>query len=171
MRFSAATLTRAATVVAAVGLSASLSGCGNSEVCVIACAPGERFSSETGLEATVTLTKSGGVAGINETVEVEPDGSWTHVASHGEQPSEPEQLAEEDMEQLWLLLGEPALYGPGDADSGDQCNDYFIYSLTIAPTDDTADTDLSSGECGEHPNETFTEIVDFLYEHTSMGDS
>lgn len=106
-----------------------------------------------------------------QTVEIDPKGNVSYSDEVDGGASEAEPLEADAIDALAELLVEPRLRDTDDLDSDQHCADMFVYTLTVVPENSGKDLELTSGECGEHPNETFTEIVDFMYEHTSMGDS
>ncbi|MCW3813042.1 hypothetical protein ONA91_01030 [Micromonospora sp. DR5-3] len=79
----------------------------------------------------VVLTKSGGIAGLEDTLTVTPDGHWTRVDRAG--ASRTGQLSPADLDRLRQLTADPRLVAEGSATTTTTCADAFTYRLTVGP--------------------------------------
>lgn len=79
--------------------------------------------------ARVVVRRSGGIAGGNDTVTVEPDGRWTAVDRAGTRRTG--RLTAADLDRLRLLAAEPRLTEGGTADAVGRCSDAYEYRLTV----------------------------------------
>lgn len=119
-----------------------------------------------GPPADITLTKTGGVAGLQETLTVSADGSWVHEV--GRKAPEAGSLNEAQLAELTSLIYDPALPEVEPRDDNQQCADFFVHHLTVDATEELAAVELESGPCGESPNTVFIEIVALLTEATPI---
>ncbi|WP_200210728.1 protealysin inhibitor emfourin [Micromonospora coerulea] len=80
--------------------------------------------------ARVVLVRAGGIAGMRDTVTVEPDGRWTRADRAG--GTRTGRLSTTDQDRLQQLLADPRLgtETTATADPGD-CADAFAYRLTV----------------------------------------
>ncbi|MFC0008034.1 hypothetical protein [Micromonospora siamensis] len=77
----------------------------------------------------VVLVRSGGFAGREETVTVEPDGSWTVEGAGSRRTG---RIAGADLDRLRQLLADPRLSTEADAPATPtNCADAFEYRLTV----------------------------------------
>jgi hypothetical protein len=77
----------------------------------------------------VKLVKQGGIAGIDQTIEVRPDGSWKRTSDGNTTSSG--KLPGDQMAQLQKLLADPRLPAEGKRATGlGRCSDAFVYVLT-----------------------------------------
>jgi cytoskeletal protein RodZ len=109
----------------------------------------------------LTLTKTGGIAGINTVVEVAADGGWK--IEEGKQAPQSGTLSEDQISQLEEYTGDKDLMvtdRPGGP--GKQCDDSYNYILSINGKD------MKTDSCGKAPNEPFQNIVDVLHEATGI---
>lgn len=90
---------------------------------------GDPASHPPGVE--VVLTKSGGIAGLQETVTVRPDGHWTRVDRGG--TSRTGQLDAKDLDRLRQLTADRRLATEATDTSAPMCADAFTYQLTVGP--------------------------------------
>ncbi|GHJ44681.1 hypothetical protein Cs7R123_20230 [Catellatospora sp. TT07R-123] len=99
---------------------------------------------------TVTVEKTGGIAGVNERVSVERDGSWVKVGNSGKQASGT--LTADQLSQLQTLTADPELAKEAArSPQPSNCRDAFNYKVTVdragqqtvsAYTDCPSDKDL-----------------------------
>jgi len=79
---------------------------------------------------TITLTRSGGIAGVHETIVIDTSGNWTYTDQRKAQSQKgtftPAQLA-----QLAQLATDPRLAQEMGGGGTSVCNDAFQYALTI----------------------------------------
>ncbi|WP_433381144.1 hypothetical protein ACQPZX_16570 [Actinoplanes sp. CA-142083] len=81
----------------------------------------------------VKLVKQGGIAGIDQSIEVRSDGSWQR-SSDGNVTSSGK-LTGDQMAQLQKLLADPRLPAEGKQPTGlGRCSDAFVYVLTSGKT-------------------------------------
>ncbi|SCG75507.1 hypothetical protein GA0070213_115128 [Micromonospora humi] len=81
----------------------------------------------------VTLVKSGGIAGLTDTVTVRPDGSWTKTDRAG--AAHDGRLAAPDLDRLRQLAADPRLAAEAAVTvPATMCADAFSYRLTVGPT-------------------------------------
>ncbi|SCG35032.1 hypothetical protein GA0074704_0164 [Micromonospora siamensis] len=77
----------------------------------------------------MVLVRSGGFAGREETVTVEPDGSWTVEGAGSRRTG---RIAGADLDRLRQLLADPRLSTEADAPATPtNCADAFEYRLTV----------------------------------------
>ncbi|TDB72772.1 hypothetical protein [Micromonospora sp. KC721] len=99
-------------------------------------------SSATGrADFRVVLTRTGGLAGRDDTVTVESDGQWTVTGRGG--ALRKGRLSSAGLDQLRALT-ENATSGDGGASTGGRCADTFRYRLTV-PAGSVAWTDCPTG--------------------------
>ncbi|NES16709.1 MULTISPECIES: protealysin inhibitor emfourin [Micromonospora] len=85
------------------------------------------------LPARVVLTKSGGIAGLADTVTVQTDGHWTKVDRSG--ASHAGRLTTTDLDRLRQLTTDPRLPAEATATTpATMCADAFTYQLTVGDT-------------------------------------
>ncbi|MCX4469716.1 hypothetical protein OOK41_05285 [Micromonospora sp. NBC_01655] len=77
----------------------------------------------------VVLHRSGGIAGRDDTVTVEPDGRWTAVDRAGARRTG--RLTGANLDRLRRLTAEPRLTEGGSTDSEGHCSDTYEYRLTV----------------------------------------
>ncbi|MEU1236190.1 hypothetical protein AB0N38_02185 [Micromonospora aurantiaca] len=118
---------RAASAAAAVAaLLLPLAGCARTD------APPVLTDGPSPLATEVVLVKSGGIAGLSDTVRVEPDGHWTRTDRAG--ASREGQLAAEKLTRLRQLAADPRLAAEAAVTvPPTMCADAFTYRLTIGP--------------------------------------
>ncbi|MBQ1042744.1 MULTISPECIES: hypothetical protein [unclassified Micromonospora] len=119
---------RAAPAVAAVAaLLVPLAGCARTD------APPATLPQVTALPAVeVVLVKSGGIAGLTDTVRVGPDGHWTRTDRAG--GSREGELAAEELTRLRQLAADPRLAAEAAVTvPPTMCADAFSYRLTVGP--------------------------------------
>ncbi|MFR9776697.1 protealysin inhibitor emfourin [Micromonospora sp. MS34] len=120
-----------ATSVAAVTLAAlltSLAGCAQDGA-----TPDTGRTAPAAPAVRVVLTKSGGIAGVEETVTVQPDGHWTRGDRSG--ASRTGQLSDADLDRLRRLAADPRLPAEATATTpAPMCADAFTYRLTVGDT-------------------------------------
>lgn len=86
----------------------------------------------TGAGPTVTLVRSGGIAGVRDTVVVQPDGRWQRDQRTG---SDSGRLSAVELARLRGLAADPALAAEASRPSPDlkNCADGFVLALTVGP--------------------------------------
>ncbi|WP_141684524.1 protealysin inhibitor emfourin [Micromonospora sediminicola] len=121
---------RAAPAVAAAvaALLVPLAGCARTD------APTSTLPQATPLPGVeVVLVKSGGIAGLTDTITVHADGTWTTTDRAGAEREG--RLAEADLDRLRQLAADPRLTAEAAVTvPATMCADAFSYRLTIGPT-------------------------------------
>lgn len=174
-------------LVAALGLSLTLAGCaGNSSPTA---APGSSASATPG-QATptspvqpspggpaasasapgaaglprVTLRRTGGFAGVFQTLVVRPDGGWTWTdGPETGGPSKTGQLTAAQRTELARLAADPALAAEASSKRGaPKCNDGFLYTLAVGART------VVWGDCGAVTPPTATAITNLLATATPL---
>lgn len=112
-------------------LAALLAGCATTGPAATPTAPATAGSGpSTGQSVRVVLERSGGIAGIRDTVTVEPDGRWTVVDRSG--ASRTGRLSATDLARLRQLAADPRLATESAATAAPtNCADAFSYRLTV----------------------------------------
>ncbi|MEU9516157.1 hypothetical protein [Micromonospora sp. NPDC048169] len=118
---------RAAPAVAAVAaLLVPLAGCARADE------PPVITDGPPPLAAEVVLEKSGGIAGVTDTVRVEPHGQWTRTDRAG--ASREGRLSDTELARLRQLTADPRLAAEAAVTvPPPMCADAFTYRLTIGP--------------------------------------
>jgi hypothetical protein len=79
---------------------------------------------------TLTLVRTGGFVGVNQTITIAADGSWTYVDKRAGTTSTGK-LSPDQVGQLVKLLQDPALAQDLRQPSGVVCSDAFEYAVTL----------------------------------------
>ncbi|HWH00089.1 MAG TPA: hypothetical protein VNV66_12390 [Pilimelia sp.] len=113
----------------------------------------------------ISLIRTGGLAGVNETVTVEVDGSWSYRAAgdHARKPAKG-QLTPAALSQLRDLLARPSLADEARSPAGKAgCRDGFHYVL------DTGSLQVNWDACanGAEPD-TASAVARLLASHTPL---
>ena len=126
-------------LAAAVLLAAlPLAGCGGSAGSTPGSPPDPPA---TAAAPTVTLQRGGGIAGVRDTVTVQPDGSWRRTAGTG--PAGTGTLPAGQRDRLARMAADPALRAEATRTVPEtECADGFDYRLTAG------DTEVAWRECG-----------------------
>jgi hypothetical protein len=81
---------------------------------------------------TITVMRSGGLAGLQQTLTITADGSWTFVDKRANVPATTGQLSPDQLRQLTTWVTDPAFAAeaklPGPAGV---CNDGINYTITV----------------------------------------
>ncbi|GAA4456947.1 hypothetical protein [Phytohabitans houttuyneae] len=107
--------------------------------------------------AGVTIERSGGFVGVDQSVTVDPDGRWTYYrnrAGAGGGTPVRGRLNEIQLADLQALLADPKL-GTEAADPG-ECADGFVYKLV------TGATRVEWADCGSGQPPTAVRVVELL---------
>jgi hypothetical protein len=92
----------------------------------------------------VTLRRSGGLAGVAQTVQVQPDGSWTYVDVRQSAVKRTGELTADQRKQLRALAASDELAKEGRVERKPvKCNDGFVYQL------DAGAVEVGWSECGD----------------------
>jgi hypothetical protein len=119
--------------------------------------PAPSVGATTAAPQRLTVRRTGGIAGVNQTLTVEVDGSWVYTDAR--RPArEAGRLTPAQRDRLQQLLASPALadeiLSPRSADPG--CADGFRYTLSFGRTS------VDRSDCGDLEGPTLTEIVTLL---------
>ncbi|HEX6681729.1 MAG TPA: hypothetical protein VF062_03000 [Candidatus Limnocylindrales bacterium] len=108
---------------------------------------------------TVTITKTGGIAGVNDTLTIDPQGSYTRTSRTGKRTGRltPDQLA-----TLATLATDPRLLAEATTpQSPSNCADAFQYTVQVGPTA------VRYTDCGAETPPATAALVQFLEQATS----
>jgi hypothetical protein len=105
---------------------------------------------------SITIRKSGGIAGVNETLVVDAQGNWTRTTKAGATTSG--KLTADQLAQAAKLATDPRLIAEAQTpQSPTNCADAFLYTVTIGPAT------VSFSDCGSgSPPPAATELVRYL---------
>lgn len=109
----------------------------------------------------ITLARTGGIAGVDQRIEIQAGGAWTYTDADGEDTTG--ELTDQQVSKLQSLAMDDRLRSEAKHKDARKCADGFFYELRAGT--------LSMGavECGtfeERP--AFTALVDFIKQHTPM---
>lgn len=90
----------------------------------------------------VSLTRSGGIAGVNQTIVIGADGAWTYTDKRSSATSSG-QFTPAQVMQLAQLILDPRVAQEVLMSSGTVCNDTFDYTLAVGAQSTTFE------DCGE----------------------
>ena len=109
---------------------------------------------------TITIRKSGGIAGVNDTIVVDAQGHWTRTSKSG--TTKTGQLTPEQLAQAAKLATDPRLVAEAQTpQSTTNCADAFIYAVSIGPAT------VSYSDCGSgSPPPATTALVRYLEQVT-----
>lgn len=113
---------------------------------------------------TVTLTKSGGFAGNEETLEIDGDGKWSYVKA--KMATKKGDLSSKELKQLLDLAGTKAITDT-DKKSDKQCNDMPTFQLKVELSEGKP-VEMKTDECGVAPNEEFDNLIELLSDATPI---
>jgi hypothetical protein len=156
-------------LLAGIVLLGALAGCGDAEppsgsppttipVTTVPATPSPSLS-----DASVTVERTGGFVGVEQSVVVEPDGRWTYRrtrAGAGGGTPQTGRLTDAERTELQGLLANPRLSSE-EAVSG-ECADGFEYTLVTGPTN------LHWVDCGTGAPATAGKIVELLTDATGF---
>jgi hypothetical protein len=91
---------------------------------------------------TLTLVRTGGFVGVNQTITIAADGSWSYVDKRSGTASTG-RLSPDQVAQLTKLLQDPALVQDLRQPTGVVCSDAFQYAVTIGSLSATVE------DCGQ----------------------
>jgi hypothetical protein len=80
---------------------------------------------------TVTVLRSGGIAGVMQQLKIEPNGTWRYLDKRGGQTQQG-QLSAAQRQELTQLVSSPAFIAEiRQAPPPGVCNDGFVYAVTV----------------------------------------
>jgi hypothetical protein len=91
---------------------------------------------------TLTLVRTGGFVGVNQTITIAADGSWSYADKRSGTASTG-RLSPDQVAQLTKLLQDPALVQDLRQPTGVVCSDAFQYAVTIGSLSATVE------DCGQ----------------------
>jgi hypothetical protein len=111
----------------------------------------------------VTVIRTGGIAGVMQSIQIEADGSWTYVDRRTGDPKTG-RLTSAQRQQLVGLLGSAAFSREARMPPpAGVCNDGFIYSIQIG---DVATRYDDCGNAGQRP--TVEAVINLLVNATAL---
>lgn len=113
---------------------------------------------------SITLTKSGGISGMEETLEVGAEGKWEYVKAR--MAPKKGDLSGSEHEKLIKLVTDKDIAAV-DKKSDKQCNDMQTYTLTLVPAKGKK-VDVTTDDCGVSPNSMFDDAIKLLGEATPI---
>jgi hypothetical protein len=118
-----------AVTVVGVSVAIGLSGCGGADVKEPPGAPATTAAAPGPL--TITVTRTGGIAGVNEMVVIDASGNWTYTDQR-QGKSQKGQFTAAQMAQLGQAALDPRLAQEVRDKATTVCSDAFQYDLTVA---------------------------------------
>jgi hypothetical protein len=109
----------------------------------------------------VTITRTGGFAGVNQELTVMPDGGWTYTDKRSGN-SQRGQLTADQMTQLGRLVSDPNFAQARAASRGASCADTFIYTVAVG------DLSINFDECNGKDQPAVKAVIDFVSSVTAM---
>jgi hypothetical protein len=125
MRVSRWTLTFSLAGLFAAGL---LAGCGDNNTPGTP-TPGQTTAAPAPVGQTVTVQRTGGIAGVSEMIVIGADGAWTFTDQKSGK-TEKGQLTPAQLMQLAQLALDPRVGAEAQASAAAVCNDAFQYAIT-----------------------------------------
>lgn len=109
----------------------------------------------------VTLTRSGGIAGVDQRLVVTADGAWTYTDGDKEEKGE---LTDQQVSKLQSLAMDKRLPSEAKVQDGGGCADAFSYTLKAGKVS------MRVEDCGDgfDKRPVFGELVDLLVDATPM---
>ena len=108
----------------------------------------------------LTISRTGGFAGGDESITVRSDGGWSYSANRGK-PTAQGTLPAPDLAKVTQTLSDPAFgLDVRPHKQNGVCADGFTYSVSIGPETSTFD------ECGEGDRPLFTALLGTLHQQT-----
>jgi uncharacterized protein YceK len=96
-------------------------------------ASGSAAAGSAAAAVTVTLVRTGGFAGVHDTVTINPDGTWQASGRAGNPRTGT--LTDEQRDTLRKLAGDPQLAGEATrSQAPTRCADVYVYVLTVNGT-------------------------------------
>jgi hypothetical protein len=103
--------------------------------------------------SSITVTRTGGFAGVMQSVAISPDGSWVYTDQRSGKV-ERGQLTAAQRQELAGLVGDPALGGEARRSSAPgACNDAFVYTVAVG------EFTFRYEQCGSPSNRPLTDRV------------
>lgn len=119
-------------------------------------------SASTTAFGQVTVRRSGGIAGVDQTVTVTADGAWTFADRRGNR-TDRGTLSAASLDQLRRLTASPTLAAEADAGSAPPgCADAFAYLVTVDRLS------ITRSDCSPDEQPTVMAIITLLSEQTPL---
>ena len=148
-------MTRLAFLAVALLTSGALAACGQAKSPAVSSSPTP--------DNRIVVQRTGGLAGVNDTFVVEPDGSWTKSGGRGASATSGH-LTDEQRNKLRSLATDPHLRDESATGSGKtKCADAFTYTVSVGDTKITYTDCPSDGA----PPATASSIVTLLTQAAS----
>jgi hypothetical protein len=109
---------------------------------------------------TLTLVRTGGFVGVDQTITIAADGSWTYVDKRAGTTSTG-RLSPDQVARLTKLLQDPALVQDLRQPTGVVCSDAFLYAVTIGSLSATVE------DCGQ-VRPTVEAVLTFVTDSTDF---
>lgn len=109
----------------------------------------------------VTITRTGGFAGVNQELTVMPDGAWTFTDKRSGS-SQQGQLTADQMAQIGRLVSDPNFAQARPPSRGASCADTFIYTIAVG------ELSINFDECDGKDQPGVKAVVDFISSVTPM---
>ncbi|MGE5828725.1 MAG: hypothetical protein ACM30G_10240 [Micromonosporaceae bacterium] len=109
----------------------------------------------------VTITRSGGFAGVNQVLTVMPDGSWAYTDKRSG-ASQRGQLTADQMAQLGHLVSDPNMLAQRPPASSGSCADTFLYTVAVG------EASVKFDDCNDKDQPAVKAVIDFLATLTPM---
>jgi hypothetical protein len=91
------------------------------------------LSSTTRPPTTITITRTGGIAGVHQSIAIAPDGSWVYSDVKAGSSGQQGQLTAAQEAQLLSAVADPSFADQlRQRDTSAQCSDAFQYTIDIA---------------------------------------
>jgi hypothetical protein len=108
----------------------------------------------------LTISRTGGFVGVNESITVRADGGWSYSAIKGK-PTAQGMLSAADLATVTQTLSDPRFgLDVRPHKQNGVCADGFTYAVSIGPETSTFD------DCGEGDRPLFTALLDLLGQRT-----
>jgi hypothetical protein len=109
----------------------------------------------------VTITRTGGFAGVNQEIVVMSDGAWTYTDKRTGS-SQQGQLTADQLDQLGRLVSDPEFTQARPASRGASCADTFIYTIAVG------DLSINFDDCNGKDQPGIKAVIDFITTATPM---
>jgi hypothetical protein len=124
--------------------------------------PGSESPVAPGAFEGMVVTRTGGIAGVMQSLIITPDGAWNY-ADERSGAAEEGQLTPAQRQQLISLLSNPALAAEAAKPSAEGCADAFLYVLAVVQAT------YQYEQCGDPSQRPLTEqLVTFLTDATAL---
>ncbi|GAA4915765.1 hypothetical protein GCM10023223_39250 [Stackebrandtia albiflava] len=119
----------------------------------------------SGLPAALTVSRTGGIAGLAEHLTVSSDGTWTYEVAR--RAPETGEFTDGEVEQLAALAWSTGFTVTSEP-SGDGCADAFVWSVTRGAATGHPEATVTGDDCGGAPNADFAQLITLVTEATPL---